>query len=195
MTILSKKNSREKDRESILKTTIPFFYERLNLHNTFKLLKGSRIFWGQQNSANQRKTKQLSLFREYNLAIRVREKNILEQPSSTHFLKEFKNPALFFPAPSRNTGEKGGNFKSRKKSCSWKFFKYFFHSKLSKYDKCWVQKLNLWNFSGSQIFDPWLKRWNSTRANARNGTAQYQLSAGRKCWHRKWLSQLVKFQK
>ena len=99
MTILSKKNSREKDRESILKTKIPFFYERLNLHNTFKLLKGSRIFWGQHNSANQRKTKQLSLFREYNFAIRVREKNILEQPSSTRFFKEFKNPALFFPAP------------------------------------------------------------------------------------------------
>ena len=45
-------------------------------------------------------------------------KNILEQLSRTGFFTGFRNRAFFLQLLSK--GKKGANFKSRKKSCSWK---------------------------------------------------------------------------
>ena len=42
------------------------------------------------------------------------------------FLREWKIPP--FSSQLRSTGDKGGNFKSRKKSCSWKLRYYFLPS-------------------------------------------------------------------
>ena len=49
-----------------------------------------------------------------------RGKKILEKLSRTRFFARFENHALSFLL--RSSVKNGGNFKSRKKSCSWKLF-------------------------------------------------------------------------
>ena len=56
----------------------------------------------------------------------VRGKNKLDQFSRTRFFTGFENAAIFSLLFS--SGEKGRNFKSRKKSCSCNLFLYRFHS-------------------------------------------------------------------
>ena len=63
---------------------------------------------------------------EYLLVIFFRGKKILEKLSRTRFFREFENPALFPLLRSR--GEKGGNFKSRKKLVLESCTNIFFHS-------------------------------------------------------------------